>query len=244
MADAIGLLTTGERAQLAARVRQLNEGGQQKFAVLILQSTAPERIDTYGKRVANEMALGSPGKSNGILVVLAPGNTPDLKRVRIEVGRDLTAQLPDSAVAAILTDAIIPEFQRGQYFAGLDAGLVALAAHLNVQGSAGPATASEARVATASLPEYDASQQASFSCDNPTRQSEVLICATPASRGADFDMAEAYKKTESRVNQPEALLSAQRAWLRDVRDACTTTVCMTEANVQRAAQLRKVLDGR
>ena len=133
--DAAGLLTADERAQLSARVRQLNEGGKLMVSVLIVQSTAPETIDAYAKRVANEARLGSPGKSNGILLVVAPGNTPDLKRLRIEVGRDLTAQLPDSAAAAVLKDAIIPNFQREQYFAGLDASLLALAERLPAEES-------------------------------------------------------------------------------------------------------------
>ena len=242
--DTIGLLTAEERAQLAARVRQLNENGQQMFAVLIVQSTAPERIDVYANRVANEMALGSAGKSDGILVVLAPGNTPELKRVRIEIGRDLAARLPDSEVAGILTDAVIPAFQRGHYAVGLDTGLIALASYLNLQATAGQAPVSEEKLAAANAPEYDASQQASFSCDNPTRRPEVLICASPGSRGADFDMTQAYNKAQASVIQPEALASAQRAWLRDVRDACTSTACITEATIQRTAQLRKVLDGR
>jgi hypothetical protein len=161
--DKIGFLTEEERARLLAKVRQLNEGDRHIFAILIVQSTAPETVGAYADRIANTVGLGSPGKSNGIFVVIAPGNSRDLQRIRISVGRDLTRQLSNDAVATILQQVLAPKFREHQYFAGLDDTIVALAEYIDHGQQTSAADAANATSpATDSMPRPDPSQQASF----------------------------------------------------------------------------------
>lgn len=116
--DQAGLLSPADQAKLealarAARAEEAGEGVQLQF--LIVPSLEGEPIEDFSIRVAEAWKVGSRGKDNGILIVVAR----DDRQVRIEVGGGLEGDLTDAQAGRIIRQTIAPAFRAGRYGDGL-----------------------------------------------------------------------------------------------------------------------------
>lgn len=70
---------------------------------------------------------------------------------------------------------------------------------------------------------------ASFDCAKAGTFVEHLICADQNLSTLDDGLSNFYRQALASSPRPDALRSAQRAWLREVRNACTSVQCLTQA---------------
>lgn len=117
--DLAGLLTPRERGQIEAELERFEAQKGSQIAVLIVDTTAPETIEQFGIRVAENWKLGRPGVDDGALLVVAR----DDRAVRIEVGYGLEGVLPDAITKRIVSDIIVPAFREGDFAGGIRAGV-------------------------------------------------------------------------------------------------------------------------
>ena len=117
--DATGTLSAGERQALEAKLADWEARTTNQLAVLIVPTTKPETIEEYSLRVAEAWKIGQKGKDNGAVFVIAKND----KQMRIEVGYGLEGELTDVAARRIIGDTVAPLFSRGQFAAGIDAGV-------------------------------------------------------------------------------------------------------------------------
>ena len=80
------------------------------------------RIEDYANRLFRHWQLGQKDKDNGALLLVAPKE----RKVRIEVGYGLEGALTDALSKVIITTAIAPQFQKGNFAGGIDAGVDAM----------------------------------------------------------------------------------------------------------------------
>ncbi|HXX67499.1 MAG TPA: TPM domain-containing protein, partial [Polyangiaceae bacterium] len=116
--DEAGLLSAEDRARLEglARAARAEEGGQGvELQFLIVPSLDGESIEDFSIRVAEAWKIGSRGKDNGVLIVVAR----DDRQVRIEVGGGLEGDLTDAQAGRIIRQTIAPAFRAGHYGDGL-----------------------------------------------------------------------------------------------------------------------------
>lgn len=66
---------------------------------------------------------------------------------------------------------------------------------------------------------------------------EMLLCSNEKASRADNLMALAFRDAFLRTDDPEALISDQQRWTRDVRDACEDVPCLMRAFEDRASDL-------
>jgi uncharacterized protein len=120
--DAAGLLDAGWRQRLSelarsARARESGEGVQLQYLVVPLLEG--EAIEEYAIRVAEEWRIGTRGKDNGILVLVAVRD----RSYRIEVGGGLEGEIPDALARRVGDQILVPAFRAGRFGEGLyDAG--------------------------------------------------------------------------------------------------------------------------
>ena len=117
--DLTGTLT---REQVAGLERMLQEFESRKgtqIAVLMVPSTAPEAIEQYALRVAEQWKIGRKKVDDGAILVVAK----DDRALRIEVGYGLEGALNDATAARIIREAILPRFREGDFHGGINAGL-------------------------------------------------------------------------------------------------------------------------
>jgi uncharacterized protein len=90
-----------------------------QIAVLIIASTAPETIEQYSLRVAEQWKLGRKKIDDGAILVIAKND----RTLRIEVGYGLEGALNDATSKRIISETIIPQFKQDNYFGGISAGI-------------------------------------------------------------------------------------------------------------------------
>lgn len=78
---------------------------------------------------------------------------------------------------------------------------------------------------------------AAMDCSRARSNAEKMLCSNPRLMQADQQLALAWRDAIRRGIKPEDLMERQRAWLRDVRDACNDTECMLQAYQDRIAEL-------
>ena len=117
--DLTGTLAPAEQQQLEERLARFEQQKGSQVAVLLVPTTAPETIEEYGIRVAEQWKLGRQGVDDGALLLVAVED----RALRIEVGYGLEGVMPDAIAKRIVSDVITPFFQQGDYAAGLQAGV-------------------------------------------------------------------------------------------------------------------------
>jgi len=118
--DEAGLLDAGWRTRLsdlARAARAQNGGAGPQLQYLLVKTLDGEPIENYSMRVAEAWKLGTKGRDDGVLVVVAVKD----RKVRIEVGGGLEGGLTDAQSGRIIRTAIVPAFREGRYGEGLHA---------------------------------------------------------------------------------------------------------------------------
>ncbi len=120
--DTTGTLTASQQSTLNARLREFEQRKGSQIAVLIVPATAPEAIEQYSIRVAEQWKIGRGKVDDGAILVIAK----DERALRIEVGYGLEGALNDATSKRIVDDIIVPYFRSGDFHGGIAAGLDAM----------------------------------------------------------------------------------------------------------------------
>ena len=117
--DQTATLTNEQKSALEQTLRAFEARKGSQVAVLIVPSTAPETIEQYALRVAEQWKPGRKNVDDGALLVVAK----DDRTLRIEVGYGLEGALTDPASKRIISEIIVPRFREGDYYGGITAGV-------------------------------------------------------------------------------------------------------------------------
>jgi uncharacterized protein len=102
-------------AKLAAF--EQNKGTQ--VVVLMVPTTAPEDIADYTQRVGDQWKIGRSDVGDGVLFVVAKED----RRLRIATTKTLEGAIPDLMAKRIIDESVTPAFKRGDFSAGINAGV-------------------------------------------------------------------------------------------------------------------------
>jgi uncharacterized protein len=117
--DQTATLTNEQKSALEQTLRSFEARKGSQVAVLIVSSTAPETIEQYALRVAEQWKPGRKNVDDGALLVVAK----DDRTLRIEVGYGLEGALTDAASKRIISEIIVPRFRQGDFHGGITAGV-------------------------------------------------------------------------------------------------------------------------
>jgi uncharacterized protein len=78
---------------------------------------------------------------------------------------------------------------------------------------------------------------AAIDCSKPTTNVDRLVCSNDRLAAADERMAAAFRDAMRRGVDRDKLLSTQRQWHMNVRNACNDAACLLRAFEDRAAEL-------
>lgn len=118
MAQVLGVGAVNLDSKLAAFETST---GHQVF-VLTVRTTEHRSIEEYAVDIFQKWKVGKSRVDNGVLFVVAV----DDREMRIEVGYGLEGTLTDALCSRILHDAVEPHFAKGEYEAGVEAGVEAI----------------------------------------------------------------------------------------------------------------------
>jgi uncharacterized protein len=117
--DLTGTLKSEQAASLEQLLRSFEARKGSQIAVLIVPTTAPETIEQYALRVAEQWKIGRKKVDDGAILVVAK----DDRTLRIEVGYGLEGALNDATANRIIREVIVPRFREGDFFGGISAGV-------------------------------------------------------------------------------------------------------------------------
>ena len=117
--DQTGTLDAEQKATLEQTLTAFEARKGSQLAVLMVATTAPEAIEPFALRVAEQWKLGRKKVDDGAILVVAK----DDRAVRIEVGYGLEGALTDLASKRIINQTILPRFKQLDYYGGINAGV-------------------------------------------------------------------------------------------------------------------------
>jgi uncharacterized protein len=120
--DAANLLRPEERAALEAKLKAHEDRTTDQLVVATVPSLEGLTIEDYANRLFRHWRLGQAKTNNGALLLVAPNE----RKVRIEVGYGLEGALTDALSKVIITTAVAPQFQKGSFAGGIEAGTDAI----------------------------------------------------------------------------------------------------------------------
>jgi len=117
--DEANILSAEDRAAIDADLKALEAKSTDQLVVVTVPSLQGYEIEDYGYQLGRHWGIGQKDKNNGVLLIVAPNE----RKVRIEVGRGLEPIVTDLMSKIIIENAIVPEFRRGNFGAGIRAGV-------------------------------------------------------------------------------------------------------------------------
>lgn len=117
--DQAATLSAEQKAGLEQTLQAFEARKGSQIAVLIVPTTAPETIEQYALRVAEQWKLGRKQVDDGALLVVAKAD----RALRIEVGYGLEGALNDATSKRIISEIITPRFKQGDFYGGIAAGV-------------------------------------------------------------------------------------------------------------------------
>jgi uncharacterized protein len=117
--DQTATLTTEQKASLEQTLQAFEARKGSQLAVLIVSTSAPETIEQYALRVAEQWKLGRKKVDDGAILVVAKTD----RALRIEVGYGLEGALNDATSKRIISEIMTPRFKQGDFSGGITAGV-------------------------------------------------------------------------------------------------------------------------
>lgn len=117
--DQTATLSAVQKTALEQTLQALEARKGSQLAVLMVPTTAPETIEQYALRVAEQWKLGRKKVDDGAVLVIAK----DDRTLRIEVGYGLEGALNDATSKRIISEIITPRFKQGDFNGGITAGV-------------------------------------------------------------------------------------------------------------------------
>lgn len=117
--DEAKVMSSAAVDQLENQLKAYEDSTTNQIAVLVVSSLDGDVLEEYSLRVAEKWKLGQAERDNGVLLLIAIND----RKMRIEVGEGLEGVLTDALSNRIIRNEIAPEFRRGDYEAGVLAGV-------------------------------------------------------------------------------------------------------------------------
>ena len=124
--DQTGTLTPAQAQALSAKLETIETQRGAQVVVLIVPTTQPEDIASYGQRVADTWKVGRRDVGDGVVIVVAKND----RRINIEVAKTLEGAIPDVIAGRIINEQIKPAFKAEDYAGGLNAAVDKLSARI------------------------------------------------------------------------------------------------------------------
>jgi len=117
--DYANLLSASSRAQLEAKLAQLEKDTTAQVFVATVKSLEGDTVEDYANRLFEKWKIGQKDKNNGVLLLVAL----DDRQMWIEVGYGLEPVITDGRAGRIRDNDIIPRFKKDDYEGGIVAGV-------------------------------------------------------------------------------------------------------------------------
>ncbi len=118
--DLTGFLKPEERNRLESELEQFARETSTQIAIAIVPDLHGYAPSDYAQRLAEKWGVGQKDKNNGMLILVKPKTAQSKGEVFIATGYGVEGAVPDAIAKRIVEVEILPEFRKGNYYAGLN----------------------------------------------------------------------------------------------------------------------------
>ena len=115
--DYTNTLSESDKQQLENKLVAYNDSTSTQVAIVIIKSVGDYDINDYGQKLGRAWGIGTKGKNNGLLILVALGD----RKVAIQTGYGAEGAVPDIITHEIIQNDITPRFKQNDYAGGLNA---------------------------------------------------------------------------------------------------------------------------
>ncbi|MCH7666664.1 MAG: TPM domain-containing protein [Acidobacteria bacterium] len=120
--DLADLISGDAEARIVDSLEDFENRTGHQVAVLTIPSLEGEVLEKFSLRVSETWGLGRSEQDDGVLLLVAR----DDRKMRIEVGYGLEADLTDAESGRILRNILTPRFKAGDFDGGIEQGVAAI----------------------------------------------------------------------------------------------------------------------
>jgi len=120
--DKTGTLSSSQLKLLDDKLSAFEKETSNQVVVWMVPSLDGGSLEDKSYEIAEQNGIGQKGKDNGVLLFIAKND----RKLRIEVGYGLEGALPDALCDQIIRKEITPEFKKGKFYEGINAGVDAI----------------------------------------------------------------------------------------------------------------------
>ena len=129
VSDYAGKLDQAQINELSSLLKGYERQTSIEFVVVVVNSLDGLSARNYATGIGDFWKIGKAGKDNGIVLLWAPNE----RAYALRVAEGLSADLTSSDATQITRQNLLPNFKRGDYYAGLKETVLATMTHLGVQ---------------------------------------------------------------------------------------------------------------
>ncbi|HEY2113816.1 MAG TPA: TPM domain-containing protein [Candidatus Angelobacter sp.] len=240
VSDYAGKLDEAQIKELSRLLKDYERQTTIEFVVVVVNSLDGLSARNYATGIGDSWKIGKAGRDNGIVLLWAPNE----RAYALRIAEGLSPDLTDSDATQITRQNLLPNFKRGEYYAGLKDTVLATMEHLGV-------TTWEARLKAR---EPDAEQETL----DRKRRAEQAWQAEVQRREAEARQAEEERNLQSDTRKGFVSVTVlvlgfllalviRRSWRRktklaELAQAVTTIADNLSAAEKNAPEIQRILD--
>lgn len=120
--DKTGTLNSSQITSLETKLSDFEKETSNQIVVWMIPSLDGESLEDKSYEIAEQNGIGQKSKNNGVLLFIAKND----RKLRIEVGYGLEGALTDALSDQIIRKEITPQFKKGNFYEGINAGVDAI----------------------------------------------------------------------------------------------------------------------
>ncbi len=117
--DYAGIFTKAQKDALERKLIAYSDTTSTQIVVASTKDLCGGDIGMTAIEWAHKWGIGQKGKDNGIFMLVSPND----RKIFIATGYGTEGSLTDAMTRRIIESRILPEFRKGDYYAGIDAGV-------------------------------------------------------------------------------------------------------------------------
>lgn len=125
--DYAKVFSGNQKTTLEQKLIKYSDSTSTQIVLITIESLKGENINSLAANWGHKWGVGQVKEDNGIVVLLAKND----RKIAIQTGYGIEHLLTDALSRRIIQQVIIPEFKKGDYYAGLDRGTYAIFEVLN-----------------------------------------------------------------------------------------------------------------
>ena len=118
--DFAGFLSPEEVSGLEHKLVEFNNTTSTQIAVVVIKSLNGFDPNDFATRVIEKWGIGQKDKNNGLLILIKPKIQDERGEIAISTGYGVEHLVTDALAKTIIDKEIIPSFQKGSYYQGID----------------------------------------------------------------------------------------------------------------------------